>query len=136
VGNKCPELREHRDLSTYGRKIYNARTETVAKLPSFREAWSKRWRCIIPTEHFFEPCWETGKSFRWLIQQHGEVPMGIADIYRKWRDPKGNPFMQGLGDAPDLGRDRLNGRPQGGVFATVLLHHAYSAFAHFGGKLV
>ena len=73
----------------YGRKTYNARSETVAKLPSFRESWSKGWRCIIPTEHFFEPCWETGKSVRWLIQQHGEVPMGLAGIYRKWRDPQG-----------------------------------------------
>jgi hypothetical protein len=39
--------------------------------------------------------------------------------------------LSGLGHAADLGRDQLNGSPQGRVFATVLLHHAYSAFAHF-----
>jgi len=72
-----------------GRKTYNARTETVAKLPSFRESWSKGWRCIIPVESFYEPNWETGKAVRWLIQQPGEVPMGLAGIYRKWHHPDG-----------------------------------------------
>lgn len=72
-----------------GRKTYNARSETVAKLPSFRQSWSKGWRCIIPVESFYEPNWETGKAVRWLIQQPGEVPMGLAGIYRKWRHPDG-----------------------------------------------
>ncbi|MDI1238663.1 MAG: SOS response-associated peptidase family protein [Polaromonas sp.] len=72
-----------------GRKTYNAKSETVAKLPSFRESWSKGWRCIIPVESFYEPNWETGKAVRWLIQQPGEVPMGLAGIYRKWRHPDG-----------------------------------------------
>lgn len=72
-----------------GRKTYNARSETVAKLPSFRESWSKGWRCIIPVESFYEPNWETGKAVRWLIQQPGEVPMGLAGIYRKWLHPDG-----------------------------------------------
>ena len=30
-----------------------------------------------------------------------------------------DPFVQGLRYAADLGRDGLNGRPQGGIFATV-----------------
>ncbi len=72
-----------------GRKTYNARSETVARLPSFRESWSRGWRCIIPVEAFYEPNWESGKAVRWLIQQPGEVPMGIAGIYRKWRHPNG-----------------------------------------------
>jgi putative SOS response-associated peptidase YedK len=61
----------------------------VAKLPSFRESWSKGWRCIIPVESIYEPNWETGKAVRWLIQQPGEVPMGLAGIYRKWHHPDG-----------------------------------------------
>ncbi|MDP3841511.1 MAG: SOS response-associated peptidase family protein [Oxalobacteraceae bacterium] len=72
-----------------GRKTYNARSETVAKLPSFRESWKNRWRCVIPAESFYEPNWESGKAVRWIIQQPGEVPMGIAGIYRKWRHPDG-----------------------------------------------
>jgi len=72
-----------------GRRSYNARSETVAVKPTFKQAWSNGWRCIIPAESFFEPNWETGKAERWLIQQPGAFPMGIAGIYRKWRDPNG-----------------------------------------------
>ena len=62
----------------YGRKTYNARTETVAKLPSFRSAWKQGKRCIVPAECIFEPNWETGKAVRWRIHQPGEVPMGLV----------------------------------------------------------
>lgn len=72
-----------------GRRTYNARTETVARLPSFRDAWRRGQRCIIPAEAIYEPNWETGKSVRWLIQQPGEVPMGIAGIYTRWRHADG-----------------------------------------------
>ena len=72
-----------------GRKTYNARSETVARLASFRQSWANGWRCIIPAECFYEPNWESGKAVRWRIWQPGEVPMGIAGIYRKWRQPDG-----------------------------------------------
>jgi putative SOS response-associated peptidase YedK len=72
-----------------GRKTYNARAETVARLPSFRESWQKGWRCIIPAEAIYEPNWESGKSERWIVMQPGGVPMGLAGIYRKWRHPDG-----------------------------------------------
>ena len=71
----------------YGRRTYNARSETVHVLASFKEAWAKGWRCIIPAEIIYEPCYESGKSERWAIYQEGNVPFGIAGVYRKWRDP-------------------------------------------------
>jgi putative SOS response-associated peptidase YedK len=74
----------------YGRKTYNARSETVAKLPSFRDAWRRGQRCIVPAESIYEPNWESGKCVRWRIGQHGDVPMGIAGIYEKWRHPEGH----------------------------------------------
>jgi len=73
---------------TYGRRTYNARSETVATLPSFRDAWKRGQRCIVPAECIFEPSYETGKAVRWRIQQPGEVPMGIAGIWTSWRDPR------------------------------------------------
>jgi putative SOS response-associated peptidase YedK len=74
---------------TYGRHTYNARSETVHKLASFKHAWAAGQRCIVPAEVIFEPCWETGKAVRWAIQLPGQVPMGIAGIYRSWRAPDG-----------------------------------------------
>lgn len=44
-------------------------------------------------------------------------------------------IVQGLRHAANLGCYRLNGRPQRGVFASVLLHHAHGALPDFEGKL-
>jgi putative SOS response-associated peptidase YedK len=73
----------------YGRRCYNARSETVARLPSFREAWARGQRCIIPAEAFYEPCYESGRAVRWRIWQDGDVPLGIAGVYTEWRTPQG-----------------------------------------------
>jgi len=73
----------------YGRKTYNARSETVHSLPSFKDCWARGQRCIIPAEAIFEPCYETGKAVRWCVQQPGAVPMGLAGVYRRWRAPDG-----------------------------------------------
>jgi putative SOS response-associated peptidase YedK len=73
----------------FGRRTYNARSETVHKLPSFRDAWARGQRCIVPAEAVFEPDWSTGKAVRWCVQQPSATPMGIAGIYRKWRHPDG-----------------------------------------------
>lgn len=77
----------------YGRRTYNARSETVHKLPSFREAWHKGWRCIIPAENTFEPCYETGQSVRWAIQFYGAVPQGVGGIWREWNHPDGRKIL-------------------------------------------
>jgi putative SOS response-associated peptidase YedK len=73
----------------FGRKTYNARSETVAVLASFRQAWRSGQRCIVPAECIYEPSWESGRAVRWRIDQAGEVPMGIAGIYATWRHPDG-----------------------------------------------
>ena len=73
----------------FGRKTYNARSETVHQLPSFRDAWRRGQRCIVPAEIIYEPNYESGKAVRWAIQQPGAVPLGIAGVYARWRDPEG-----------------------------------------------
>lgn len=65
----------------FGRRTYNSRSETVATLPSFRDAWKRCQRCIIPVEAIYEPCYESGKAVRWCIEQAGQVPMGVAGIW-------------------------------------------------------
>jgi len=52
---------------TLARHTYNARSETVASKPSFRQAFAKRQWCIIPAESFFEPIHESSKAVRWKI---------------------------------------------------------------------
>ena len=76
----------------FGRRTYNARSETVHQLPSFRDAWRNGWRCIVPAESIYEPYYahDGAKAERWTIFQPGAVPMGIAGIYTRWRHPEGH----------------------------------------------
>ena len=46
-------------------------------------------RCIIPTESFYEPNYESGKAVHWNNQQPGEVRIGIAGIHRIGQTPDG-----------------------------------------------
>lgn len=83
----------------YGLKTYNARSEKVAKLKSFKPAWDAGQRCIVPADAIYEPRYRgtaqrPGISERWRIHQPGDVPMGIAGLYRRWSAPAGGePFF-------------------------------------------
>jgi putative SOS response-associated peptidase YedK len=77
----------------YGRRTYNARSETVHRLPSFRDAWRRGQRCIVPVECVYEPNWESGRAVRWAVLQPGDVPFGIAGIWRGWKSPDGRELL-------------------------------------------
>jgi len=71
------------------RHTYNARSETVAEKPSFRDAWRKGQRCIIPAESFYEPDWRSGKAVATKIMRADGAPMGIAGLWSWWKSPAG-----------------------------------------------
>lgn len=76
------------------RQTYNARTETVASKPSFRNAWKRNQFCIIPADNFYEPSYETGKPVRWRIANADGSPLAIAGIW-EWKSsgPDGLPLL-------------------------------------------
>lgn len=71
------------------RSTYNARSETVAEKPSFRDAWRSARRCIIPADAIYEPDWRTGKAVPARISRVDGKPMGIAGLWSAWKSPKG-----------------------------------------------
>jgi putative SOS response-associated peptidase YedK len=71
------------------RSTYNARTETVAEKPSFREAWKRSQHCIIPADAIYEPDWRSGKAVATRIERVDGEPMGIAGLWSYWKSPKG-----------------------------------------------
>lgn len=72
-----------------GRQTFNARSETVAEKPSFRDAWRRGQRCIIPAESFFEPDWRSGRAVPTRISRSDGEPMGIAGLWASWKAPEG-----------------------------------------------
>jgi len=68
---------------TGGRKPINAKAETVATLPTFREAYARR-RCIVPVNGFYE--WQAtkvGKQPHAVAMANGE-PFGLGGIWENW----------------------------------------------------
>jgi putative SOS response-associated peptidase YedK len=105
-GHRGPVLvRSHRDgrmaigLAQFGlvppwakdakisRHTYNARLETVADKPSYRDAWRQAHWALVLAACFYEPCYETGKAVRWCIEQTDDEPMAIAGLWQRWLDP-------------------------------------------------
>jgi putative SOS response-associated peptidase YedK len=72
-----------------GRQTFNARSETVASKPSFRDAWKNAQHCVIPVEAIFEPDWRSGKATPTRITHVDHQPLGIAGLWSSWKSPKG-----------------------------------------------
>ena len=71
------------------RKTYNARRETVASKPSYREPWKKRRYALVPMAAFYEPDYVTGKPVRWKIERRDERTFTVAAIWDYWKNPTG-----------------------------------------------
>ena len=82
-------VKTEEDAKKRSRKLVNARSETAATLPSFRDAWARGRRCIIPAEAVFEPDWRSGKSVPTRISRSDGEPLGIAGLWTGWKSPSG-----------------------------------------------
>lgn len=74
-----------KDRKSAARNI-NARSETVASTPAFRDSFLKR-RCIVPADGFYE--WEQkpkGKLPHFIRAESG-LPLALAGLWASWRDP-------------------------------------------------
>jgi putative SOS response-associated peptidase YedK len=77
-----------RDL-TLAKRTYNARSETAADKPSFRDAWRRGQHCVIPVEAFFEPDWRSGRAVATRISHADGQPLGLAGLWSAWTSPQG-----------------------------------------------
>jgi putative SOS response-associated peptidase YedK len=88
-----------------GQRMINARAETLAEKPAFKNAFRKH-RCIVPMDGFYEwkagnadgPRTKAGKPVKqpvYISHVDGE-PLAVAGLTSAWRDPAAGP------DAPWL----------------------------------
>mgnify|MGYP003588763268 CR=1 FL=1 len=75
-----------------GKRLYNARAETVAEKPSFRNAFRKG-RCLIVADGFYE--WrKEGKSKKpFYFHLKSGAPFGFAGLYERWLSPDRRPVL-------------------------------------------
>lgn len=66
-----------------GPLLINARSETIAQKPAFREACRER-RCILPISGFYEWYREGDEKQPWYIQRADGAPMAVAGIWQSW----------------------------------------------------
>lgn len=71
-----------------GNKLSNARGESVAEKPSFRDAFRRR-RCLIPADGFYE--WKTEGKVKqpYFISLKSGEPLAMGGLWESWRRPDG-----------------------------------------------
>jgi putative SOS response-associated peptidase YedK len=71
----------------FGNRTFNARAETVATAPAFRESFRRR-RCIVPVDAFYE--WRRDGRIRQPFafgRDDGDI-LELAGLWSGWRDPE------------------------------------------------
>ncbi|KAA6187905.1 SOS response-associated peptidase [Thiohalocapsa marina] len=68
--------------------MINARAESVADKPAYRNAFRQR-RCLIPADGFYE--WQTGADGKqpFLIRRADGLPFAMAGLWEHWQGPEG-----------------------------------------------
>src|SRR3954447_15859414 len=73
------------DPATLGLKLINARSETMAERPAFRDAVATR-RCLVLADGFYE--WEKrpdGTKQPWWVTRPDGEPFAFAGLWATWR---------------------------------------------------
>jgi putative SOS response-associated peptidase YedK len=82
-------VKDEKQAKTLAAQCINARAETAATKPAFREAFQKR-RCLIPADGYYEwQEWPNGKQpFR--LTRPDDGTMTFAGLWERWK-PEGRP---------------------------------------------
>ena len=71
--------------------LLNARAETLAAKPAFRDAFRQR-RCLVPADGFYEWQRTPGGPMPWLFEHTGADLLLLAGLWERWSGPGAEPF--------------------------------------------
>ncbi|MDT8342698.1 MAG: SOS response-associated peptidase [Longimicrobiales bacterium] len=83
------------DDPALGSRLINARAETAAARPAFRDAFRHR-RCLVPADGFYEwraPAGGGGPRTPFHIHAPGERPFAMAGLWERWQPEGGEPLF-------------------------------------------
>ena len=69
----------------FGYRTINARAETVATAPAFRDAFRRR-RCLVVADGFYEWQKRNGGKQPYLVRVRGSGPFAFAGLWESWTD--------------------------------------------------
>lgn len=78
-----------------GSRLINARAETLAEKPSFRQAFTRR-RCLIPADGFYEwhhPEGGKGRGQPVHIHMKDRRPFFLAGLWERWQAAESDPLL-------------------------------------------
>lgn len=74
------------DDVSVGQRAFNARSESAASKPMFRDAVRER-RALVPADGWFE--WHREGEAKTPHYVHGDAPISFAGLYAWWKQPDG-----------------------------------------------
>jgi len=69
-----------------GNRMINARAETLAEKPAFRDAFRRR-RCLVLADGWYEWQVAPGGKQPWFIRMKDGRPFAFAGLWERWKDP-------------------------------------------------
>jgi putative SOS response-associated peptidase YedK len=75
-----------------GNRMINARAETVAAKPAFRQAYRRR-RCLVLADGFYEWQRKDAGKVPWYIHSTAGGPFAMAGLWERWR-PEGEESLE------------------------------------------
>lgn len=73
-----------------GYKMINARSETVAQKPAFKQSFARR-RCLIPADSFYEWMKDGPRKRLFNIGMKDDSVFAFAGLWDSWEPPDGPP---------------------------------------------
>jgi putative SOS response-associated peptidase YedK len=77
------------------KSMINARAETAAEKPFFRDSWKKR-RCLIPMSGFYEWKRDGAAKTPFFIHAADKAPLAVAGLWSLWKQGEAGVLTAGM----------------------------------------